>query len=209
MWPSDSRNAVRHGPRNEPWVYLTFDDGPDPVQTPRVLDILASFPVHATFFVLGEACERDPECVARLAEAGHQLGVHAYSHRHPWRLGSQEAQAEVQRGFEAIRAATGRAPRVFRPPFGRLRPAMARTARELGLTTIMWSRSAVDWGPWGTTGGIARRLARTRPGDIVLMHDAERQKNRTDALLQALPGYIEGCLARGLRFALVDRLIQG
>lgn len=207
MWSSGSRGAVRHGSRSEPWIYLTFDDGPDPRFTPRVLDVLASFGIPATFFVLGESCARYPRWVERLREAGHQVGTHAYSHRHPWSLSAAAARAEVRRGFEAVRAAAGCTPRVFRPPFGRRRPAMSRAAHELGLTTVMWSRSGIDWGPWGSTAGIARRLTATRPGDILLLHDAPRQKNRTDALLEVLPAFIERCLARDWRFAGVERLI--
>lgn len=207
MWSSASRDAIRNGPRSEPVIYLTFDDGPDPRYTPRVMDVLAAAGIGATFFVLGEHCTRHPQLIAELRDAGHQIGTHAYSHRHPWSLGGAAARAEVRRGFEAVGTACGYAPRVFRPPFGRARPAMTRAARELGLTTVMWSRSAVDWGLWGTSSGIARRLAACRPGDIVLLHDAARTKNRPEATLEALPGFVERCLSRGWRFAGVERLI--
>lgn len=207
MWSSGSRDVIRHGPRSEPSVYLTFDDGPDSRYTPRVLETLASFEIPATFFVLGASCAQHPQLIARLLDAGHQLGTHAYSHRHPWSLRKSAARDEVRRGFEAVRAAAGFAPRLFRPPFGRGRPAMSRAARELGLTTVMWSRSAMDWGPWGSASRIARRLTAARPGDILLLHDAPREKNRTDAMLEVLPSFIEGCLAKGWRFGGVERLI--
>lgn len=206
MWSAGSRDAIRHGPRSEPWLYLSFDDGPDPQFTPRVMEILDAFGIPATFFVLGESCARHPQLIARLLDAGHQVGTHAFSHRHPWSLSSSTARDEVRRGYEAVRAAGGATPRLFRPPFGRGRPAMSRAARGLGLTTVMWSRSAIDWGRWGTTRGIARRLAKARPGDILLLHDAPREQNRTEAMLEVLPGFVEGCLARGWQFGGIERL---
>lgn len=207
MWSSGSRDAIRHGPRSEPRVYLSFDDGPDPRYTPRVLDVLEAFGIPATFFVLGESCAQHPQMIARLLDAGHHVGTHAYSHRHPWSLGKSAARNEVSRGFEAVRAAGGITPRLFRPPFGRGRPAMSRAARHLGLTTVMWSRSAMDWGRWGTARRIAHRLAAARPGDILLLHDAPREKNRTDAMLEVLPAFIEACFAKGWRFGGVERIL--
>ncbi|MCC7548945.1 MAG: polysaccharide deacetylase family protein [Burkholderiales bacterium] len=173
-----------------PDVHLTFDDGPDPLWTPAVLDALAQCGVRATFFAVGRAARAHPGLVRRIVEAGHALGNHTWSHRHPWLLRRHEAVAEVLDGAHAIADVTGTPVRLFRPPHGRMRACMAEAAAAAGQRTLLWTRSAVDWGALATPAGIARRLARVRDGDIVLMHDAARGSNRPQSLLHVLPGFL-------------------
>ncbi|MGQ9426675.1 polysaccharide deacetylase family protein [Gilvimarinus sp. F26214L] len=182
-------------------VYLTFDDGPDPEYTPRILDILDLFQVRATFFVLGSACEQHPELVRRMVEHGHTVGNHTYEHFHPWWIHSARAREEVRRGHHAIAGVCGKAPRLFRPPYGRVRRCMVEEAAALGAETVLWNRSAVDWGFMAEIDSIARRLGRACAGDVLLCHDAPCRSNRPDLTLAVLPGFIEDCLQR--RFRLV------
>lgn len=191
MLQSVSRNIVRRGSPTDNRVYLTFDDGPDPVFTPRILDVLAQRGARACFFVLGSACARFPHLVRDAAAAGHDIGVHGYTHDHPWLQCTAGARAQIRDSVALVADLIGARPRLFRPPYGRLRPAMLAEARQQGLETILWSRSAMDWGRWGRPEKISARLLRTAPGDILLMHDATREQNRCSATLEVLPGFLD------------------
>lgn len=180
-------------------LYLTFDDGPDPRWTPQILDLLAQAQMHATFFAIGESAQREPALMRSVAAAGHAVGNHTYSHRHPWFMRSRAARAQVRDGAKALSDVLGREPVLYRPPHGRARPCMSDEARLHGERTVMWDRSAIDWGWLGTAPRIAERLARVRPGDIVLMHDGRNQHNRPDQLLQVLPDFLRELARRGLR----------
>ncbi len=182
-----------------PHVYLTFDDGPDPVWTPRVLDVLAACQAPATFFAIGQSVQRYPALMRRIAADGHDVGNHTWSHRHPWWLSTRAARREVRDGFAAIADATGVAPRAFRPPHGRLRPCMIEEAERGGQRLVLWSVSAIDWGPFGAARHIAGRLNRVRAGDVILMHDGQRRINRPLELLTVLPAFLHGLAHEGLR----------
>lgn len=179
-------------------VVLTFDDGPDARWTPRILDILAHAQVHATFFVVGRYALEQAALVRRVADNGHELGNHTWSHRHPWTLLASSARREVRDGAAAIADLIGRAPKFFRPPHGRWRPCMIEEAERGGQTLVLWDRSAVDWGPLGCARGIARRLSAAQAADIVLMHDGGRGINRPEELVKVLPEFLSNLGRRGL-----------
>ena len=179
-------------------VYLTFDDGPDARWTPGILELLAQANVLTTFFVVGRRALEQPALVRRIAAHGHALGNHTFSHRHPWTMAAPTARKEVRDGAATIADLTGVAPRFFRPPHGRLRRCMIEEAERGGQKLVLWDLSAVDWGPLGVAPAIARRLAATRAGDIILMHDGGRGINRPGELAEALPGFLAALGRRGL-----------
>lgn len=184
-------------------VYLTFDDGPDPEWTPRVLDVLADAGVKATFFAVGQQAQRSPDLMRRVHAAGHAIGNHTYSHRHPWFMLQRAARAQVRDGANALSDVLGVAPRLYRPPHGRQRACMSDEAQRCGERVVLWDVSAIDWGPMGSADNIEKRLAAVRGGDIVLMHDGRNQHNRPDQLLQILPLFLRKLSDRGLRTALL------
>ncbi len=183
---------------------MTFDDGPHPCFTEGVLDLLAAARVQVSFFVLGEAVQRYPKLVSRMARDGHTIGNHSFSHRHPWLQGDGQARDEVRRTSEAIAAVTGSEPRWFRPPHGRLTRSMLMQASSANMRTVLWSRSAVDWGPFGTAGRVACRLQKIGAGDIVLMHDAPRHRNHPEVILALLPGLLENLHRQGFVLKTLD-----
>jgi peptidoglycan-N-acetylglucosamine deacetylase len=180
-------------------IYLTFDDGPDPNWTPQILDVLEETGMHATFFAIGELACREPELLRRVAAAGHAVGNHTFSHRHPWVMSEADARAQVRDGAKALSDVLGRPAFLYRPPHGRDRACMADEARLHGEHVVLWNRSAIDWGWLGTAERISARLARVRGNDIVLMHDGQNRHNRPDQLLQALPGFLTALQRNGLR----------
>jgi peptidoglycan-N-acetylglucosamine deacetylase len=184
-------------------VYLTFDDGPDPEWTPRVLDVLDQAHVSATFFAIGEQAQRAPELMRRIHSAGHAIGNHTFSHRHPWFMSTRTARSQVRDGAKALSDVIGDAPRYYRPPHGRYRHCMSDEARRCGEQVVLWDISAVDWGPLGAASNIEKRLDAVKGRNIVLMHDGRNQHNRPDQLLQILPKFLHRLNARGLRAELL------
>jgi peptidoglycan/xylan/chitin deacetylase (PgdA/CDA1 family) len=172
-------------------VFLTFDDGPDPEWTPRILDALAEADARATL--------QFPALVRRIDAEGHATGNHTFSHRHPWLLSSQEARKEVQVGAKALADILGHSPRFYRAPHGRHRACMDEEAQRSGEAIVDWDVSAIDWGPLGSAERIAVRLARARSEDVVLMHDGRNKHNRPAELMRALPAFLEELHGRGWR----------
>jgi peptidoglycan-N-acetylglucosamine deacetylase len=155
----------------EPGVTLTFDDGPHPEGTPAVLDALG--PRKATFFMVGEQVERFPDVAASVAAAGHEIGLHGYRHRNQMRVTPHWLAGDLQRGAEAIAEATGRTPRLYRPPYGIFTPiGLALARRRFDL--LMWSKWGRDWRARTTPEEIARLATRDLgDGDVILLHDAD------------------------------------
>lgn len=156
---------------------LTFDDGPNPAATPRILELLARHGVHATFFLIGDFVRAQPALARRIAAAGHLIANHTMTHpKLAWQSAARIRQE--LRGTNELLEDTVSAPiRYFRPPHGARRPYVMQAAKELGLTTVMWNVTALDWEPIGTQAitkriesGIARNM-RKRRGSNVLLHD--------------------------------------
>lgn len=184
---------------SEPWVYLTFDDGPDPQWTPPILDALAAAGMRATFFVIGSRARSHPELIRRTSAAGHEIANHTLDHRHPWMMSATTARQQVRDCATTLGDILGHPPRFYRAPHGRNRPCMNEEAELCGETSVNWDLSAIDWGPFGTAQRIAARLQRASPGDIVLMHDGRNRHNRPDELLRVLPGFLEELQRRRMR----------
>ncbi|HEX4465658.1 MAG TPA: polysaccharide deacetylase family protein [Solirubrobacteraceae bacterium] len=150
---------------------LTFDDGPDETWTPRVLEELARLDAHATFFVVGDRVVRDPELIAMIAAAGHDVQLHCHRHIRHTKLTEDELQRDTERALQALQQA-GVRPALWRAPWGITTPASRRVAHSLGLRLVRWSIDTHDW----RGDGPAKMLAAAQPhlpaGGAVLMHDA-------------------------------------
>lgn len=190
-------------PGDEPVVSITFDDGPNPHATPRILDTLKREGVHATFFVLGKHAERWPELVRRMADDGHQLANHGYWHRKLHRRSPAYVRDDLMRGTEMVERITGMYPRFFRAPHGFRNPWVTPIARSLGQRTVGWSLGVWDSARPGVDEITRRALDGTHPGSILLLHDGDGYDPDGDRLqtADALPRIIGGLRARGLRFA--------
>jgi peptidoglycan/xylan/chitin deacetylase (PgdA/CDA1 family) len=161
-------------------VALTFDDGPDPVWTPRVLDLLASHGATASFFLLGWQANAYPELVERIQAEGHSLGSHTALHENLRRLPFRRALAEIRAGAAAVRAVTGVEPRWFRPPYGAFSAASLWWGARAGVSHVLWNLDPHDYEAESGM-EILARLGPLQPGQIVLLHD------RFAATVDALP----------------------
>jgi peptidoglycan/xylan/chitin deacetylase (PgdA/CDA1 family) len=177
-----------------PGVALTFDDGPHPVGTPMILELLARHRATATFFVVGEQVRRRPGLLGQIQAQGHQVALHGDRHRLQLRLGRDALLDDLQRGIAAIEDALGEPPRWHRPPYGIYSPAGLTAARAAGLRPLLWSRWGKDWRRLTTPVRIARRAMNgLLPGDVILLHDADFYSSRGSHLRTA--GAVEIMLA--------------
>jgi peptidoglycan/xylan/chitin deacetylase (PgdA/CDA1 family) len=190
--------VVKRGPAR-PMVALTFDDGPDPAHTPRILDALASAAAQCTFFMVGRKVEAVPAVARAVVAAGHDVGNHTYGHRHLWALSPAASVAEVDRGAEAIAAVTGVAPRYFRPPWGTFNWAAYARAAQIGEARVLWSVRPEGLIVTASSDRmISHVVRRAHPGAIVSLHDSPGHPSTPEETRTALPGMIAGLRARGL-----------
>lgn len=192
-----------------PMVALTFDDGPHPAVTQRLIDMFARHGAQATHFLVGASAEARPDLVHALTDAGHEVANHTYSHRSLVRLSQEERRSELVKGREALGP---RSNSLMRPPYGHYDLDCARDVRSLGMRGVMWTRHISDWEP-ATAEILAARLRRTVvPGNIVLLHEAlytataENDQDR-EAMLEAVDTVL-GEMAGKVRFGSLTELLK-
>ena len=155
-------------------VALTFDDGPHPQGTPAVLEALEQAGATATFFLVGEQVDRFPALAAEIAAAGHEIAIHGYRHRLLLRRSPIALVADFDRAQDAIAAATGRSPSLYRPPYGVFSTPALAIVRHRGWTPCLWSKWGWDWSASATAESVAMRATTGLcAGDVVLLHDAD------------------------------------
>ena len=194
--------ALGRLPTRERRVAITFDDGPNRVATPLVLDVLAKLGVHATFFVLGKHAELWPELVQRIVAEGHQLGNHGYFHRSLAFRSPSYIEHDVVMGTRGIEQAVACRPQYFRAPHGFRNPWVTRIAASHGQRTVGWSLGVWDSDSPGVTRIVRRAVSGTRPGSILLLHDGDGTDERADRTqtAKALPHIITQLRESGYTF---------
>jgi len=203
------RNSFVFGPAlgkiesNRKVVALTFDDGPNPDATPRILDTLREKGVRATFFVLGSHAERWPELVRRISHEGHQIGNHGYFHRKLQFKSPFYVSRDIRLGIRAIRRAGAPTPRYFRAPHGFRSPWTTPIASSYGERTVGWSLGVWDSDRPGVDEIVRRTLEGVEPGSIVLLHDGDGYNPDGDRMqtAAALPLIIDRLKEQGYEFA--------
>jgi peptidoglycan-N-acetylglucosamine deacetylase len=183
------------GPQGSREVCLTFDDGPHPEHTPRLLEVLGNHGIVSTFFVVGQQARRYPELVRRLAAEGHVVGHHSYYHAHPGRTSARQLLEEVQQTSDLLSGLLGQAPELFRPPHGKLTGAKLWQLWRAGQTVVLWNVDPKDFALHSA--GEALTWFQSRPlqgGDIVLFHDTH------PFAAEILPELIRATRQRGLSF---------
>jgi len=154
-------------PAEDNAVYLTFDDGPDPEGTPRLLDLLAEHGIKATFFCVGRQVEKFPAIFERIKKEGHGVGNHTYSHLSGWTTSNKKYFEDIERADKIIGS------RLFRPPYGRIRPSQIRHLKQKYII-FMWDLMTGDFSPRQTPEKISRRVEKyLRPGSVVVGHDLQ------------------------------------
>ena len=186
-------------------VALTFDDGPNPDATPRILDALGSRGVKATFFVLGRHADAWPDLVRRVVDEGHVVGNHGWHHRKLHVRGPGYVRRDLTMGTESIERAAGTRPKLFRAPHGFRSPWVTPIAASLGQRTVGWSRGVWDSAKPGVDAIVRRTVDGTRPGRIMLLHDGDGYDMHGDRTqtAAAIPRVLDELLEQGYSFATI------
>jgi peptidoglycan/xylan/chitin deacetylase (PgdA/CDA1 family) len=146
LWPgSQLFGRTLTAPRRPGELALTFDDGPNPAWTPRLLELLAEHEVRATFFLVGKFAEAERELVRRIVAGGHLIGNHSWSHPNLALTWARRVDEELTRTSATLEQIAGVQVKYFRPPYGARRPLVLRTARRLGMTPVVWNAMTTDW----------------------------------------------------------------
>ncbi len=198
-WPGEESYASELDP-DRPMVALTYDDGPSKTVTPRILDKLESVGGRATFFMVGEQAERNPEIVKRIVDMGCEIGNHTYDHTEMSHLNQQELSEEIQRTSQVIYDSCGIRPLIVRPPGGDETTSGMDVLGALSMPAILWSVDTRDWKTRDAQQTITKVLTDVRDGDIVLMHDLY------DATGDASMTIIDELVARGYQLVTVSEL---
>lgn len=190
-------------------VALTFDDGPYSPYTEQVLDILKEYQVPATFFVVGQNVDKNPQLVARIAREGHQLGNHTYHHVDLLKGDPKIIAEEIDRTNKAIMAAAGSMPHVVRPPHGFRDPVVMEMMKERGLKVVEWSVMSRDWTNPGVEVIVDRTVGKVKNGSIILLHDGDGIASKASRMesVEATRRIIQTLSAQGYKFVTVDEIL--
>jgi len=199
--------SVWRGPRERRAVALTFDDGPSE-GTPRILEILARHGTAATFFACGANVDRLPAIARSLAEAGHEIGNHSYSHPLCCLRSASHIGADMEHAQQVILEHTGVSPAWFRAPYGVRWFGMRRAQRRLNLKGVMWTVIGYDWN-LGAEAIVERMAGRVSNGAILCLHDGRELRSQPDigATVEAVRHLVPLLLDQGYRLETVSRLL--
>ena len=184
-----------------PKVAITFDDGPHPKYTPKILAILKQYDTKATFFVVGEMAENYPDLVRAELAAGHSVGNHTYHHVDLTQIPPAYIAAELKACGVVLSQMGKRPPHLFRPPGGNYNDEVARVAKALGYISVLWTNDPGDYASPGTNVIETRVIDRIRNGDIILLHDGIRQT------IDALPRILRYLQSHGYETVTVDEML--
>ena len=185
-------------------IYLTFDDGPHPEITAWVINELKKHQIKATFFCVGDNLKKHPETAKQLLTEGHQIGNHTMHHIKGWKHKNvdylkdiEDCDTEIRKIHEQMNDEKAQ-PRLFRPPYGQIKPSQIGLLREQGYEIIQWSDLSCDYDKHlNCEKSLSALVKNAKPGSIVVFHDSEKAENQ---LKQILPSYLEAMLAEGFTF---------
>jgi peptidoglycan/xylan/chitin deacetylase (PgdA/CDA1 family) len=193
-------------------VALTFDDGPSPVWTPKILDVLKDAGVKATFFMLGEHVEKYPDVARRVVREGHDIGNHTYDHHVLLTyFNANKLAREIRRTEGLIRDVTGVSTHYFRPPKAWMTAREKKLVKSMGYEIVLWSLNSKDWVTFDDKYMIKYLMYHVRPGDIILFHDSggafSVEGGDRDETILAVMRLIERLKEKGWRFVTVTELL--
>ncbi len=186
-------------PNQEKVIYLTFDDGPTPDITNKVVEILAAYQAKATFFCIGKNIAENPRLYRQLLDEGHAIGNHTYNHLKGWKFKTSTYLSDIQKTEELLDPARPKnSLKLFRPPYGKLKPSQGKSLQKLGYKIVMWDVLAIDWDASVSKEQVLQNIiSNAESGSIVVLHDS---KKAGDNMLYALPKALTYFSKKGYRF---------
>jgi peptidoglycan/xylan/chitin deacetylase (PgdA/CDA1 family) len=207
QWYGRTFTALAPGTKQ---LALTYDDGPNDPHTQHLLEVLARHNVHATFFLIGRYVQQRPDLAREVAQAGHVVGNHTFTHPALIFKSPAEIRHELTACRSAIEDAIGQHSNLFRPPFGARRPAVLRTARELGLEPVMWNVTGYDWTAPPSAVIEKKVTKQIRGGDVILLHDGGHKQMGADRsqTVQATDHLIAKYKLEGYEFKTIPQMME-
>ncbi len=178
-------------------LFLTFDDGPHPDITPRVLELLNEYDAKATFFCIGDRVKQYPAIVEQIIAAGHIIGNHTQHHLNGWKTSTNEYVVDVEEAQRLIKTS------LFRPPYGRMTGKQARSIRKMGMKIIMWTILSADYDQDISPADVSKRVTENiQNGSIVVFHDSEKAELN---MMFALTELLKKGSQKGFKFSVLDK----
>lgn len=197
-----------NGPKNVKEVALTFDDGPDNIFTPKILDILKENNIKATFFIVGIRAQANPEMVKRILNEGHSIGNHSWDHPDLDKLSSDKIKSEIKKTDDLLSSIIGYHPSIVRPPYGAADKNVIQEIGFMGFKIIDWSVDTRDWAGTPVPTIMSYVKQELRPGGIILQHCAGGKKENLYNTVTALPQIIAYLRSGGYSFVRVPELLN-
>jgi peptidoglycan/xylan/chitin deacetylase (PgdA/CDA1 family) len=196
-------------PRGAKQIALTFDDGPNDPHTLDLLDVLDRHNVHATFFMIGRYVQQRPDIALEVSKRGHVIGNHTFAHPFLTFEPTRNTRHEIKQCGDALTSTVGEHSNLFRPPWGARRPAVLRTARQLGLEPIMWSVTGYDWNTPSAEYIEQKVVRQVRGGDVILLHDGGHKTFGADrsATVKATDRLIARYKPEGFEFVTIPQMM--
>jgi peptidoglycan/xylan/chitin deacetylase (PgdA/CDA1 family) len=196
-------------PRGSKQLALTYDDGPNNSHTLRLLEVLAKHGIHATFFLLGRYVQQRPGIAREVVKAGHTVGNHTFTHPSLVFKSESEIRNQLSDCRAVLQDAVGAHSNLFRPPFGRRRPAVLRLARELALEPVMWNVTGYDWDAPPAAVIEQKVTSQLRGGNVILLHDGGYKNMGADRsqTVIATDHLIARCKAQGYEFVTIPEMM--
>ena len=204
LYPAAELKVYRSVESDKKQIALTFDDGPHPTLTPRILEILAKYNVPATFFMVGQNVRNYPNTARAVIEAGHEVGNHTFTHPHLAGLNEHAIMDEIGKCEDALEELCEYRPHLLRTPQGALTPSLEHCLLDDDYILVLWSLDTRDWEKKSTADVTRAVLDRVQPGDIILMHDFIGHNSKTP---EALEKIIPALLSQGYEFVTVSALL--
>ncbi|MGM9532131.1 polysaccharide deacetylase family protein [Intestinibacter sp.] len=198
-------NIIKNNSNNQMKIAITFDDGPHPKETDKILDILEKYNAKATFFVVGKHVKWYTDAVVRASKDGHEIGNHTYNHPDISNLSQEQIKQEIKLCEDIIIEKTGQKPKLFRPPFGNYNEqSLSKLSEDLGYTVVLWSGVDVkDWKNPPSDQIADKVINNVKSGDIILLHDYG-----TNSTVEALDKILASLTEKGYKFVTVSELLE-
>lgn len=207
--PTPPKTAYMRGDPRHRTIALTFDDGPDTVYTPRILDVLKQNGAHATFYLVGSRARAHPDLVRRIIREGHEIGNHTLNHANLSKLSPEQVRREMAEANRILEALAGKPVTTFRPPYGNATAAVESQARALGYRLVLWDIDSLDWKKGVTARGVLDNvLPSARNGGIVLQHSAGGKGEDLSNTVEALPLLIKTLRGQGYRLVTISEMLK-
>ncbi len=190
-------------------IALTFDDGPDPISTPKILELLTKEKIKASFFVVGKNVEKHPEILKETFKRGHLIANHSYNHRYFVFSRKYQLLANLDKTSGLIDNVINKQPKIYRPPYGLRLWWLAKAVHEAGYNLVTWDNMTLDY--WGMSAASIKRniLNKVKPGGVIVMHDGHEGLARSNNhVVEALSEIISELKKNGYKFARIDELFN-